>query len=89
MLGVGIALGGVALGAKAIAGDFRSKLPQREPETRWIVMLGRAGFSSPCLALGQGSSSSNCRLQGIRVGSPSGAAAWLTGGTARPVHVPA
>jgi purine-cytosine permease-like protein len=46
MLGVGIALGGIALGAKAIAGDFRSKLPQREPETRWIVMLGRAGFAA-------------------------------------------
>jgi hypothetical protein len=46
MLGVGIALGGVALGAKAIAGDFRSKLPQREPETRWLVMLGRAGFAA-------------------------------------------
>lgn len=46
MLGVGIALGGIALGAKAIAGDFRSKLPRREPETGWIVMLGRAGFAA-------------------------------------------
>jgi Domain of Unknown Function (DUF1206) len=46
MLGVGIAIGGVALGAKAIAGDFRSKLPQREPETRWIVVLGRVGFAA-------------------------------------------
>lgn len=46
MLGVGIAIGGIALGAKAIAGDFRSKLPQREPETGWIVMLGRAGFAA-------------------------------------------
>ncbi len=46
MLGVGIAIGGIALGAKAIAGDFRPKLPQREPETGWIVMLGRAGFAA-------------------------------------------
>ena len=30
MLGVGIAIGGIALGAKAIVGDFRSKLPQRQ-----------------------------------------------------------
>ena len=47
MLGVGIALGGIALGAKAIRGDFRSKLPRREPETGWIVMLRRAGFAAP------------------------------------------
>ena len=32
--------------AKAIAGDFRSKLSRREPETGWIVMLGRAGFAA-------------------------------------------